>query len=101
MMKEEKFLLLAADSTHLIIKSEKLLKENGIECRIIPLPSEVKATCGLSIRMEFENKNKVEELLKSNGIELERYRENGYNYLKVKIENQQYLYEMKEIEFVT
>lgn len=75
MMKEEKFLLLAADSTHLIIKSEKLLKENGIECRIIPLPSEVKATCGLSIRMEFENKNKnkVEELLKSNGIELERY----------------------------
>ena len=62
MMKEEKFLLLAADSTHLIIKSEKLLKENGIECRIIPLPSEVKATCGLSIRMEFENKNKVREL---------------------------------------
>lgn len=31
-----------------------------------------------------------------NSIELEkRCRENGYNYLKVKIENQQYLYEMK------
>ena len=73
MMKEEKFLLLAADSTHLIIKSEKLLKENGIECRIIPLPSEVKATCGLSIRTDIENKDIVDEILKSNGIELERY----------------------------
>ena len=73
MMKEEKFLLLAADSTHLIIKSEKLLKENGIECRIIPLPSEVKATCGLSIRTDIENKDIVDEILKSNGIELDRY----------------------------
>ncbi|BBA52207.1 DUF3343 domain-containing protein [Fusobacterium varium] len=73
MMKEEKFLLFAAESTHLIIKSERLLKENGIECRIIPLPSEVKATCGLSIKTEFENKKKADELLKSNGIELEEY----------------------------
>ncbi|WP_316089186.1 DUF3343 domain-containing protein [Fusobacterium sp.] len=72
-MKEEKFLLLVADSTHLIIKSEKLLKENGIECRIIPLPSEVKATCGLSIKTEFENRNRADELFKSNGIELEEY----------------------------
>lgn len=73
MMKEEQFLLFAAESTHLIIKSEKLLKENGIECRIIPLPSEVKATCGLSIKTELENKKRVDELLKSNGIELEEY----------------------------
>ncbi|WP_176893105.1 DUF3343 domain-containing protein [Fusobacterium varium] len=73
MMKEEKFFLLTADSTHLIIKSEKILKENGIECRIIPLPSEVKATCGLSIRTDIENKDIVDEILKSNGIELDRY----------------------------
>lgn len=73
MMKEEKFFLLVADSTHLIIKSEKILKENGIECRIIPLPSEVKATCGLSIRTDIENKDIVDEILKSNGIELDRY----------------------------
>jgi len=73
MMKEEKFFLLAADSTHLIIKSEKILKENGIECRIIPLPSEVKATCGLSIRTDIENKDIVDEILKSNGIELDGY----------------------------
>lgn len=73
MMKEEKFLLFVADSTHLIIKSEKLLKENGIECRIIPLPSEVKATCGLSIKTELESKNRADELFKSNGIKLEKY----------------------------
>lgn len=73
MIKEEKFFLLAADSTHLIIKSEKILKENGIECRIIPLPSEVKATCGLSIRTVIENKDIVDEILKSNGIELDKY----------------------------
>ena len=35
MMKEEKFLLFAAESTHLIIKSERLLKENGIDVKIV------------------------------------------------------------------
>lgn len=73
MMKEERFLLFVAESTHLIIKSEKLLKENGIECRIIPLPSEVKASCGLSIKTELKNKKRANELFKSNGIELEEY----------------------------
>ena len=73
MMKEEIFLLLSADSTHLIIKSEKLLKEHGIECRIIPLPSEIKATCGLSIKTEVGNREKVEEIIKANDIKLDEY----------------------------
>lgn len=49
-----------------------------------------------SIKIYYRKK-----LLDGIPIELERDRENGYNYLKVKIENQQYLYEMKDIEFVT
>lgn len=49
-----------------------------------------------SIKIYYRKK-----LLDGIPIELERDRESGYNYLKVKIENQQYLYEMKDIEFVT
>lgn len=70
MIKEEEFLLLAAESTHLVIKNEKILKESNIDCRIIPLPSQIKASCGLSIRTDLKNLEKVKEILYNNEMEL-------------------------------
>lgn len=69
----EKFLLMAADSTHLVIKGEKILKEQGIECRIIPLPSQIKASCGLSIRTAEENLLRVREIFQENAIVMDYY----------------------------
>lgn len=73
MIREEKFLIFAAHSTHMVMRTEKLLNEKGIECRVIPLPSEISASCGLSIRTAPENKERVEELLKEAGIEMDCY----------------------------
>lgn len=70
MIKEEEFLLLAAESTHLVIKNEKILKESNIDCRIIPLPSQIKASCGLSIRTDLKNLEKVKKILYNNEMEL-------------------------------
>lgn len=70
MIKEEEFLLLVADSTHLVIQNEKLLKDSDIECRIIPLPSQIKASCGLSIRTDLKNLEKIKRILYNNEMEL-------------------------------
>ena len=72
-MKIEKFLLLASDSTHFVMKLEKLLQNFQIWCRIIPLPSEISAGCGLSIRAELSDKDKIDKILEENNIEVARY----------------------------
>lgn len=83
MIKKEEFLLLAAESTHLVIKNEKLLKEADIECRIIPLPSQIKASCGLSIRVDLKDIEKIKEILYNNEMELYLIKKSG---LKKEIE---------------
>jgi hypothetical protein len=72
--KKEEFLLFAAESTQFIIKTEKILKENGIECRIIPLPKEIDASCGLAIRTELQNADRIQKIFNENKIELKRYK---------------------------
>ena len=83
MIKKEEFLLLAAESTHLVIKNEKLLKEVGVDCRIIPLPSQIKASCGLSIRADLKDIEKIKEILYNNAMELYLIKKSG---LKKEIE---------------
>lgn len=69
----ENFILFAAESTNLVIQSEAFLKDNSIPCRVIPLPSEIKASCGLSIKIDETLLEKALELLKSKGIHMEIY----------------------------
>ena len=59
--REEYFLLLAAPSTHYVMKLEKDLQNYGIWCKIIPLPGEISAGCGLSIRYNLELSNTIIE----------------------------------------
>lgn len=73
MIRNETFLLLAADSTHFIIKLEKILQNSEICCRIIPLPGEISAGCGLSIKCDLEDREKIEALLEENGVVVNKY----------------------------
>lgn len=73
MIKNEQFLLLASDSTHFVIKLEKVLQNSQICCRIIPLPGEISAGCGLSIKVDLNDKYKVEKLLLQEDIQVKKY----------------------------
>ena len=73
MIKDETFLLLVSNSTHFIIKLEKILQNSQLCCRIIPLPGEISAGCGLSIKCEVTDKDKINSLLSENKIEVEKY----------------------------
>lgn len=72
-MKVEKFLLLVSNSTHYVMKLEKLLQNFKICCRIVPLPKEISVGCGLSIRAELSDKEIIEKILKDNEVEVSKY----------------------------
>lgn len=71
--REEYFLLLAAPSTHYVMKLEKDLQNYGIWCKIIPLPGEISAGCGLSIRYNLEDEQKVDKILIDENIVVDKY----------------------------
>lgn len=64
----EKYIIFAFDSTHAAILSEKVLKENNLNGRLIPLPPEVSAGCGLSLRIDEKDRDIVSEKLSENNV---------------------------------
>lgn len=72
-MKTEKFLLLASDSTHFIMQLEKYLQNFEICCRIIPLPGEISAGCGLSLKTSLEDKEKITAILEKENMVVNMY----------------------------
>lgn len=55
------FLLITFNSTHLAIKTEKLLLDLAIE--MIPTPRQLSASCGLSLKASQENLQEVKHRL--------------------------------------
>ncbi|MGL5233124.1 MAG: DUF3343 domain-containing protein [Fusobacteriaceae bacterium] len=73
MIKDEQFILLVAESTHLIMRTEARLKELNIMCRILPLPSQLKASCGLSIKIDLKDLELVKSELNKEKIVVEAF----------------------------
>lgn len=76
-MKSEVFNLLAFNSTHSAIRAEKELIASGISVRIIPVPREITANCGISIKVNLGDLKIAREILANNNIEV-----SGYYYVK-------------------
>lgn len=69
-MNSEIFLLLSAESTHLIMKLDHVLKEHSIPARVIPLPTEIKASCGLSIKTDLKYLQEIHSICIEENIEI-------------------------------
>lgn len=67
------------ESTHQVLKVEKILKENNIKYDIIPTPKEFSSDCGMSIRIadSSEEINKIRLLLLNNHIAFQEYKKNA------------------------
>ena len=61
--------IVSFSSTHHAIRSDKLFEENGIKSTTLPTPREITASCGISIRFQNEDMDKVIEILEVNGVE--------------------------------
>lgn len=76
-MNTEIFNLITFDSTHSAIRAEKELLDEGLKVKVIPVPTEITASCGLSIRIALKDLEKAKKILKDNNIEV-----SGYYYVK-------------------
>lgn len=54
-MLEKKFYVIAFDSTHYAISTEKKLVAAGAPITMVPTPREISTSCGLSIRIRDED----------------------------------------------
>ena len=60
----ENFCIAAFDSTHHAIAAEKKLNDAQLSIRIIPVPTQVTAGCGLAVRFACQDFNQVSNLLR-------------------------------------
>jgi len=75
MLRKELKLIIAFPSTSDAIAAEKACKENGHAGRLIPIPGEISAGCGLAWAAPVEEKNEILTLLENNRIAVEVTRE--------------------------
>lgn len=63
------------ENTHHALRFEKSLKENQIKLTVMPVPREVSASCGLSVKFSIEDFENVKALTSDNEILVKRYYE--------------------------
>ena len=64
-MRNDSYYTLAFDSTHMAVAAEKYLSAR-IAVSVMPTPRKITASCGISLRVEMENGERLKELLKAN-----------------------------------
>ena len=51
-----------------VIKADKLLQQNGIVCKIIPVPTFISSECGMCIETAAKDCSAITRLLTDNGF---------------------------------
>lgn len=67
------------DNTHHALRFEKILKENEIKLTVMPVPREISASCGLSVKFNLQDFQRVKTLAANNEVLVK-------NYYDIKIE---------------
>lgn len=55
-------------SIHRVMKAEKVLKAEGVDILLIPVPRQLSSDCGLAIRFSREVHARIEEVLVGAGL---------------------------------
>ncbi|MDO9508999.1 MAG: DUF3343 domain-containing protein [Thermovirgaceae bacterium] len=61
------------ETTHMAILFEKTCKKEGLSVKIVPVPRNISASCGLACRFRMEDEPRVRELASDNSIEVLQY----------------------------
>lgn len=71
-MINKEFGVITFKSTHYAIQGEKkFLDLDEIKIRTIPTPREVSHSCGLALKFELEDVDRVKEIVKNENIEID------------------------------
>lgn len=64
-------------STGHAMRAEKLLKNAGVSCKMIPVPRHLSSDCGVSVRIEEQDKKKVLEVFEKNHFDYDAIVDEG------------------------
>ncbi len=53
------------------LRAEKLVRQAGIACKLIPTPRQLSSDCGTALRFGWGDRAVVEEVLEEAGLEVE------------------------------
>lgn len=64
------YLILVFESTHKVLKAEKILLDNKVKLEIITTPKDISSDCGMAIRINplVSNQNDVQTILNESGL---------------------------------
>lgn len=66
------YYLITFKNTHGAIGGEKFLKEKGIAVVVMPTPTTITKSCGISLRITPQEFIKVQQLVNDNSFEVEK-----------------------------
>jgi hypothetical protein len=64
----ERFAVVLVESTSQAMRVEHLLHQEGLPCRLIPVPRMLSSNCGNCVRIEEKDMEKARQVLAANGI---------------------------------
>jgi hypothetical protein len=70
-MLHEKFAAILVESTSMALSIEKILKTHGTPSKLIPVPRILSSDCGVCVRIDFADKEKVQNIIKTTLLQIE------------------------------
>ena len=58
------------NSTQAAIKAEKIVKQENIQIKLIPVPRQFSADCGICLRFDFALVTRITSILTANRVEI-------------------------------
>ena len=62
-------------TTSSAIRGERVVKKAGIECNLIPIPRDFSSDCGISLRFNWVDVERIKEVLETNEVKISEIRE--------------------------
>jgi hypothetical protein len=63
------------ESVYFVMKAERVLRQGGMDIRLIPVPRQFSSDCGLAIELSSQALDRVKEILQKNGVKAESFHE--------------------------
>jgi hypothetical protein len=70
-MKTDLFSVILVHATSHALRAEKLIKQAGISCRLIPAPRRLSSDCGVCVRVKQADRDTAVQVLADNHVDTE------------------------------
>jgi hypothetical protein len=86
----DKYYILTFENTHGAINGEAVLKENNIKAIVMPTPTFVTKSCGISLRLNDEEMDKVKPLIEQEKVKVKTIiLKEGNHFRELKMKNEE------------